>query len=84
MYSSVLHDNSPEIWRSELDICDDEKLVNIFQTPLMLSKLYITPMHFQTVHKILRVLSVSPVIAATNVRSFSTLRRLKTYPRTTM
>jgi len=38
---------------------------------------------FQNIHKMLRVMSILPVTTS-NERSFSTLRRLKTYLRSTM
>lgn len=39
---------------------------------------------FPNVYRMLRVLAVVPVTTATNERSFSTIRRLKTYLSSTM
>lgn len=79
-YSSILHDDSPEIWISEAEIWR-RRLVG----KNALDALDICNADaFPNVHKMLRVMSVLRVTTTTNERSFSTLRRLITYLRSTM
>jgi len=82
-YSSILHDDSPEIWISEVEIWQRRLVGKNIRNALDALDICNADV-FPNVHKMLRVMSVLPVTTTTNERSFSTLRRLKTYLRSTM
>lgn len=82
-YSSILHDDSPEIWISEVEIWRRRLVGKNIRNALDALDICNADA-FPNVHKMLRVMSVLPVTTTTNERSFSTLRRLKTYLRSTM
>lgn len=82
-YSSILHDNSPEIWINEVEIWRRRQVGKNIRNALDALDICNSDA-FPNVHKILRIMSVLPVTTTTNERSFSTLRRLKTYLRSTM
>lgn len=82
-YNSILHDSSPEVWMSEIEIWRRRQAGQNIQNAL--DALDICNANaFPNVRKILRVMAVLPVTTTTNERSFSTLHRLKTYLRSTM
>jgi hypothetical protein len=82
-YSSILHDDSPEIWISEVEIWRRRIVGKNIRNALDALDICNADA-FPNVYKILRVMSVLPVTTMTNERSFSTLRWLKTYLRSTM
>lgn len=82
-YATILHDDSPDVWINEVQLW--RRLIidkNIYNS---LEALDVCNSNaFPNVHTILRVMAVLPVTTSTNERSFSTLRRLKNYLRSTM
>lgn len=82
-FESVLHDKFPEAWISEVEIW--RKRIENVNIQNSLEALDICrPEAFPNVNKMLRIMAVLPVTTSGNERSFSTLRRLKTYLRSTM
>lgn len=82
-YTAVLNDDSSEVWISEVRLWRRriaDKNINTSLEALDICN----KNAFPNVHKILLVMAVLPVTTATNERSFSTLRRLKNYLRSTM
>lgn len=82
-YATILNADSPEVWISEVRIWRrrilDKNIKNSLDALDVCNE-----DAFPNVHKILRVMAVLPVTTSTNERSFSTLRRLKNYLRSTM
>ena len=70
-YSSILHDDSPEIWISEVEIWRRRLVGKNIQNALDALDICNADA-FPNVHKMLRVISVLPVTTTTNERSFST------------
>lgn len=82
-YESILHDSLPAIWTSEAQLWS--KRIAGMKIKNSLEALDICNIDaFPNVYQILRILAVLPVTTAGNERTFSTLRRLKTYLRSTM
>ncbi|XP_050546242.1 uncharacterized protein LOC126908316 [Daktulosphaira vitifoliae] len=82
-YCSILHDDSPEIWINEIEIWRRRQAGKNIRNALDALDICNSD-SFPNVHKMLCVMSVLPVTTVTNERSFSTLRRLKTYLRSSM
>lgn len=82
-YATVLRDDSPAVWINEVKLwrrCISDKSINNSLEALDVCNANAFP----NVHKILLVMAVLPVTTSSNERSFSTLRRLKNYMRSTM
>lgn len=82
-YSSILHDDSRDIWAAEVKLWRERIAGRDVKNPLEALDIC-NKDAFPNFNQMLRVLTVLPVTTATNERSFSTLRRLKTYLRSTM
>ncbi|XP_050516144.1 52 kDa repressor of the inhibitor of the protein kinase-like [Diabrotica virgifera virgifera] len=82
-YSSILRDDSRDIWVDEVKLWRQRIAGKNVKNSLEALDVC-NGDAFPNVHQMLRILAVLPVTTATNERSFSTLRRLKTYLRSTM
>lgn len=82
-YATILRDDSPEVWINEVKLwrrrISDKSINNSLEALDVCNA-----NAFPNVHKILLVMAVLPVTTSSNERSFSTLRRLKNYMRSTM
>ncbi|XP_067623242.1 52 kDa repressor of the inhibitor of the protein kinase-like [Eurosta solidaginis] len=82
-YETILHDIFPEAGIREVQLWRERIASMDIQNPL--EALDICKIDaFPNVHQLLRIMAALPVTTATNERSFSTLRRLKSYLRSTM
>ncbi|KAL4113754.1 hypothetical protein QTP88_017327 [Uroleucon formosanum] len=84
-YSQLLPSFSPLLVIAELKLCRTS-LQNLSKIPSNLSKLLnnCNENDYPNVYKLLKIVATLPITTATAERSFSTMRRLKTYLRNTM